>query len=154
MGGNVHKRFTHIPKSCVQQIRGCSETAQNKGDFNRMLELRKRNALAGVTPMGRDRRTCPRYSFTAEAEALDASSRARMTARTSDISRGGCYVDTFCPFPRNSSVKIRVLRDHESLIAQAKVVYSKLGMGMGLCFTSLEPDHKQMLDRWVGEFSG
>src|SRR5271163_2577641 len=103
-----------------------------------MLELRKRNALAGVAPMGRDRRTCPRYSFTAETEAVDANSRAKMTARTSDISRGGCYVDTFCPFPRNSSVKLRILRDKESLVAQAKVVYSKLGMGMGLAFTALE----------------
>lgn len=119
-----------------------------------MLELRKRNALAGVTPMGRDRRTCPRYSFTAEAEALDANSRAKMTARTSDISRGGCYVDTFCPFPRNASVMLRIVRDKESLIAQAKVVYSKLGMGMGLSFTSLEPDNKRVLDRWIGELSG
>lgn len=119
-----------------------------------MLELRKRNALAGVTPMGRDRRTCPRYSFTAEAEALDANSRAKMTARTSDISRGGCYVDTFCPFPRNSSVMLRIVRDKESLVAKAKVVYSKLGMGMGLSFTALEPDNKRILDRWIGELSG
>jgi hypothetical protein len=119
-----------------------------------MLELRKRNALAGVTPMGRDRRTCPRYSFTAEAEALDSNSRGKMTARTSDISRGGCYVDTFCPFPRNSSVMLRIVRDKESLVAKAKVVYSKLGMGMGLSFTALEPDNKRILDRWIGELSG
>jgi len=119
-----------------------------------MLELRKRNALAGVTPMGRDRRTCPRYNFTAEAEALDANSRAKMTARTSDISRGGCYVDTFCPFPRNSSVMLRIVRDKESLVAQAKVMYSKLGMGMGLSFTALEPDNKRILDRWISELSG
>ncbi|MGA2419288.1 MAG: PilZ domain-containing protein, partial [Candidatus Acidiferrum sp.] len=119
-----------------------------------MLELRKRNALAGVTPMGRDRRICPRYGFTAEAEALDANSRGKMTARTSDISRGGCYVDTFCPFPRNASVMLRIVRDKECLIAQAKVVYSKLGMGMGLSFTALEPDNKRILDRWIGELSG
>jgi len=119
-----------------------------------MLEMRKRNALAGVAPMGRDRRTCPRYPFTAEAEALDADSRAKMSARTSDISRGGCYVDTFCPFPRNSTVRIRILRDNESLVAHAKVVYSKLGMGMGLSFTALEADNKGILDKWIGELSG
>jgi hypothetical protein len=77
-----------------------------------------------------------------------------MSARTSDISRGGCYVDTFCPFPRNSSVKIRILRDKESLVAQAKVVYSKLGMGMGLSFTGLEADNRRILDTWIGELSG
>jgi PilZ domain len=119
-----------------------------------MLEIRKRNSLAGVTPMGRDRRVCPRYTFTAEAEALDEHSRARMSARTSDISRGGCYVDTFCPFPRNTNVRLRIRRDKESLVAQARVVYSKLGMGMGLSFTALEAENRQILEAWIGELSG
>ena len=104
--------------------------------------------------MGRDRRIAPRYSFTAEAEALDAHSRARMSARTSDISRGGCYVDTFCPFPQNSSVKIRILRDNRALVADAKVVYSKLGMGMGLSFSAIDAENRQVLDTWIGELSG
>ena len=104
--------------------------------------------------MGRDRRTSPRYSFTAEAEALDAHSRARMSARTSDISRGGCYVDTFCPFPQNSSVKIRILRDNQALVADAKVVYSKLGMGMGLSFSAIDVENRQVLDAWIGELNG
>jgi hypothetical protein len=119
-----------------------------------MLELQKRNGLAGITPMGRDRRTTPRYSFTAEAEALDAHSRARMSARTSDISRGGCYVDTFCPFPKNSSVKIRMLRDNQALVADAKVVYSQLGMGMGLSFSAIDAENRQVLETWIGELSG
>jgi len=104
--------------------------------------------------MGRDRRTSPRYSFTAEAEALDAHSRARMSARTSDISRGGCYVDTFCPFPQNASVKIRILRDNQALVADAKVVYSKLGMGMGLSFSAIDVENRQVLDAWIGELNG
>jgi len=104
--------------------------------------------------MGRDRRTLPRYSFTATAEALDPQSRGRMSARTSDISRGGCYVDTFCPFPRNAKLKIRIVREKENVVADAKVAYSQVGMGMGLCFTSLETAHQQVLDRWVGELSG
>ncbi len=122
--------------------------------FHTMLEAQKRNALAGLTPMGRERRICPRYSFTAEAEALDEQSSARMTARTSDISHGGCYVDTFCPFPRNTVVKLRILRDKASLVAQAKVVYSKLGMGMGLCFTALEAANRRILESWIAELSG
>jgi hypothetical protein len=119
------------------------------------LETPKKPAtrVAG-SPAGRDRRVCPRYPFTATAETLDANSRSRMNARTSDISIGGCYVDTFCPLPRKTDVKIRISRNGESLEAQAMVVYSKIGMGMGLCFTSLEPDHRAMLDRWIAELSG
>jgi len=113
-----------------------------------------KKSLAGLAPMGRDRRTLPRYSFTATAEALDPQSRGRMSARTSDISRGGCYVDTFCPFPRNAKLKIRIVRDKENVVADAKVAYSQVGMGMGLSFTSVEAAHQQVLDRWIGELSG
>jgi PilZ domain len=119
-----------------------------------MIETLNKNGTGAAAPPSRDRRTCPRYPFTAEAEALDAQSRARMSARTSDISLGGCYVDTFCPFPRKSDVKIRILRDGEFLEAQATVVYSKIGMGMGLCFTTLTPEHRAILDKWIAELSG
>jgi hypothetical protein len=119
-----------------------------------VFEAPNSNGLQLATPVGRDRRICPRYAFTAAAEALDAQSRARMTARTSDISKGGCYVDTFCPFPRKSDVKIRIVRDKEFLEAQAMVVYSKIGMGMGLCFTNMTDDHRVILDRWIAELSG
>ena len=97
---------------------------------------------------------CPRYPFTATAETLDANSRSRMNARTSDISGGGCYIDTFCPLPRKTEVKIRISRDGEFLEAQAMVVYSKIGMGMGLCFSSMEPEHRATLNRWIAELSG
>jgi hypothetical protein len=97
--------------------------------------IQKRNGLAGISAMGGVTASVRVRVLTAEAEALDAHSRARMSARISDISRGGCYVDTFCRFPRNSSVKIRVVRDNQPMVADAKVVYSKFGMGMGLSFS-------------------
>jgi hypothetical protein len=101
-----------------------------------------------------DRRAHPRYAFTACAEALDTNSRSRMNARTSDLGRGGCYVDTFCPFPMHSAVKIRITRERKSFVAQAKVVYSKTGMGMGLQFTNVDTAHLPILDHWIAELSG
>jgi hypothetical protein len=119
-----------------------------------LSSIASKKGLAGLAPMGRDRRVLPRYPFTAAAEALDPHARSRMTARTSDISRGGCYVDTFCPFPRNAHVKIRILRKDEHVVADAKVAYSTIGMGMGLCFTAVQPEHQRVLDKWIGELSG
>jgi hypothetical protein len=119
------------------------------------VEIPKKCAVPIVgSPAGLDRRVCPRYPFTATAETLDANSRCPMNARTSDISISGCYVDTSCPLPRKTDIKIRISRDGEFLEAEAMVVYSKIGMGMGLCFTSLVPDHRAMLDRWILELSG
>jgi len=107
----------------------------------------------GVLPSD-DRRTHARFHFCAAAEALDSQHRTRMNARTSDIGKGGCYVDTFSPFPLKTPVKIRITREKLSFTAEAKVVYSKIGMGMGLAFIAMEPREVDVLERWIGELSG
>lgn len=101
-----------------------------------------------------ERRAHPRYHFTACVAAIDVKYRTTMNARTSDISRGGCYVDAFCPFPVNADVKLRLSCEKRSLIAKAKVVCSKTGMGMGLEFRDLEEPQLEVLDEWLGELSG
>src|SRR5271154_739393 len=101
-----------------------------------------------------ERRTHPRYHFTAAVEALDHNHRTRMNARTSDIGRGGCYVDTYCPFPLKTGVKLRLTNEKSSFVAEATVVYSQIGMGMGLEFTAIEPQQTSVLDKWIGELSG
>jgi PilZ domain len=111
-----------------------------------------RNGHGALSPV--DRRTYPRYHFCGAAEALDGLHRTRMSARTSDIGKGGCYVDTFSPFPLKTPVKIRITREKLSFTAEARVVASKIGMGMGLAFTSIDPHEMSTLDKWLGELSG
>jgi len=101
-----------------------------------------------------ERRAHPRYHFTACVAAIDTKYRTTMNARTSDISRGGCYVDAFCPFPVNSDVKLRLTSEKRSLVTKAKVVCSRTGMGMGLEFRELEEPQLRVLDEWLGELSG
>src|SRR5271166_1881066 len=86
-----------------------------------------------------ERRTHPRFSFTAAVEAIDSKSRITLSARTSDLGRGGCYVDAFCPFPLKTPVRIRLINERSSFVANATVVYSRIGMGMGLRFNDVEP---------------
>jgi hypothetical protein len=119
-----------------------------------MFDERRRagNGHGALIPV--ERRSFPRYHFTAAAEALDAQHRTRMNARTSDLSKGGCYVDTFSPFPLKTPVKLRLSCEKASFTAEAKVVYSKIGMGMGLQFTSVDPREMPVLEKWIGELSG
>ena len=109
------------------------------------------NGHGAFTP--EDRRTHPRYHFTGAAEALDSQRRTRMNARTSDIGKGGCSVDTFSPFPLKTPVKIQITREKVSLTAEAKVVYFKIGMGMGLAFTCIESRKIDVLEKWIGKLS-
>ena len=101
-----------------------------------------------------ERRIHPRYAFTAAVEAVDAKSRIVLNARTSDIGRGGCYVDAFSPFPLKTPVRVRLTNEEDSFIACANVVYSRIGMGMGLRFTEVEPGQLAVLDKWIAELNG
>src|SRR5215472_14914591 len=68
------------------------------------------NKLAGVSPQ--ERRIFPRYPFSAAAEAVYAD--ARLRGRTSDLSRGGCYVDTINPFPMGAEIRIRISKGNQT----------------------------------------
>jgi hypothetical protein len=119
-----------------------------------MLEERKKDGYASVGLATRERRAHPRYAFSAGAEVIDALSGARLNARVSDLSRGGCYVDSISPFAVGTEVKLRITKDADSLAAQAKVVYAAGGMGMGLLFTLIEPEQGWILEKWLAELRG
>jgi hypothetical protein len=101
-----------------------------------------------------ERRRHTRYPFTVTVEAVEGKSQTRIQGRTSDLSRWGCYVDTIRSFPAGSVVKMRLTKDARSFEAQAEVVYSLVGMGMGVRFTSGGPQHFLTLEKWVEELSG
>jgi PilZ domain len=119
-----------------------------------MLDDCKKFGLASVASVPAERRNHPRYPCTAAAEVVDTQSGARINGRTSDIGRGGCYVDALNPFPVGSVVKIRLTKDEQTFVAQAKVAYAAVGLGMGLMFTSAEPEQMWTLEKWLAELGG
>jgi hypothetical protein len=113
--------------------------------------IRTSDSSAAIAP---GQRRYPRYSFTAAVQAVDTAQRSVLNARISDLGRGGCYVDAFSPFPMKTGVKLRITCGQRAFEAHAQVVYSKTGMGMGLAFTTVEPEQMRILDRWLAELSG
>lgn len=98
-----------------------------------------------------ERRRSKRYGFRAEAKVVDTKSGMTLPGRTSDLSCGGCYVDTINPFPENTLVSVRLEKWERSFEAQAKVVYAAVGMGMGLMFVSVDPKQRLIMDWWMSE---
>ena len=110
---------------------------------------------SGPLPAERaEMRSCPRYPFSPSVEAIDVQANTRILGRLSDISRNGCYVDTINPFAKNATVTLTITKDSHSFKTQSKVVYSKDGMGMGLSFTTAEPEQLRVLGLWLGELAG
>ena len=108
-------------------------------------------AAGSAVPRGADRRTYPRYAFTASVEIAAAESGARIKTRVRDLSWQGCYVDTDSPLPLETVADVRITKGAQSFAARARVVYTQTSKGMGLMFTGVEKEHLATLDTWLAE---
>jgi len=104
-----------------------------------------------VVLAGTDRRTHPRYEFAAAVEVIAAESGARMETRVRDLSQQGCYVDTNKPLPLGTLTDVRITKGSQLFAAHARVVYSRVGKGMGLVFTAIEQKQLRTLETWLVE---
>lgn len=97
------------------------------------------------------KRAVRRCSFVASAEVTELSTGTRLSARTSEIGMGGCYVDALNPFSQGTVVELRILRDQGEFKAKARVVYCDPTFGMGLAFIEMAPEQKSVLEEWLTE---
>ena len=97
-----------------------------------------------------DKRVDPRVPLIASAEVIEVASGARLTARTSDLSRTGCYIDTLNPTPSKTVVRVRISHSGEELELPGRIVYVSPGLGMGVRFDDeLSPEAAAVLNRWL-----
>ena len=101
-----------------------------------------------------ERRHHLRFPFTASVEAIESQSHTILSARTSDLSLGGCYVDTLNPYAVGTVIKIRLTKDEVTFEADAKVSFSQAGMGMGITFISASPGQFEIFQKWLEELAG
>jgi hypothetical protein len=99
--------------------------------------------------MNLERRRAPRFSFIAAAEVLAENGRTRLSARISDISATGCYVDTLNPLVGGTPVRLKILTDTQVFEAPATVMYAHANLGMGLRFGEVLPNSQDVLQDWL-----
>lgn len=87
----------------------------------------------------------------AEVTELGSGSSTKLSARTSEIGLGGCYVDTLNPFPDGTPVRVRISRDHGVFETNARVAYTDHRYGMGIAFTETAPEQRSILEGWLIE---
>ena len=100
-----------------------------------------------------ERRNAARFPLILAAEITELPEGSPLHARTSDISRTGCYIDTLNPVPRGTLVRLRLTRNREVFEVVAKVAYVSPGLGMGLHFQDPLPGQMTILDRWLADTS-
>jgi len=96
-----------------------------------------------------DRRTVPRIAFFTEAllEGLDVS---RTDVRITEISPGGCFVDTRTVLPVGATTYLVFALGDRRLRVKAQVRYAIASIGMGLAFIELSDGDRQLLAEFVG----
>lgn len=97
-----------------------------------------------------DRRDAQRLPLILAVEVTEVDSDARLSARTSDVSRTGCYIDTLNPTPTGTVVRVKLSHNGEQLDLLARVVYVSPRLGMGVRFDeSISAEQLAILDRWL-----
>ena len=99
-----------------------------------------------------DRRQAPRYPLILVAEVTGLAESTVLNARSSDVSRTGCYIDTLNPVPPGSQVRVRLSQGDEVFESAARVAYICPGLGMGVTFDKNAPESQlAILDRWLAK---
>ena len=98
-----------------------------------------------------ERRSAPRHAMVLAAEVVERPRGAKLRARTSDISRTGCYIDTLNPIRHGSEVRLRITHADKAFVTLGRVVYVSYGLGMGIAFVNVEAEQLARLDRWFSE---
>ena len=104
--------------------------------------------------MESERRRAPRYPIIANAEVTEIASEAKLSAKTSDLSAGGCFLDMMNPSPEGTEIVVRISREDSTFTARGKVVFLFPNMGMGVMFTSVPASQQTVLEKWLEELSG
>lgn len=102
---------------------------------------------------GEERRFVVRHMISASAKLIEMQSRIRLEGRCSDVSVGGCYIDTLNPFPEGAKVLLQLTNNQSTFVVTARVVSHHVGMGMALVFDVVSPEQRSVLEDWLGKRS-
>ena len=104
--------------------------------------------------MDQERRRSPRYPFIADAEVTEIATDTKLSAKTSDLSAGGCFLDMLNPSPEGTEIVVRISHGDSTFTARGKVVFLFPNMGMGIMFTNVPDSQQAILQKWFAELSG
>jgi len=97
----------------------------------------------------RDRRAHPRFKTTNSVEMHPNGQVAPIRARTGDMSLGGCFVEMPNPLAKGTPLKIAIWIRDIKIWAEAKVITSTPGFGIGIQFLQMSDVDKSQLQQFL-----
>jgi hypothetical protein len=84
------------------------------------------------------------------AEVVVENSDTKITARVTELSRHGCYLDTNSPLSSHTPVLVKIF-GVEYFEAHGRVIYAHPSFGMGVAFRSIQLECQRVLHKWLLE---
>jgi len=109
--------------------------------FRKILDQRRQ-----AESRGDERRQHPRCVCRGDAEIYLQDAKRPERGRFSDLSRGGCFVETLLPIAMESKVSVILLIAQGRIRAEGVVRYLLPNFGVGVQFQHLEPQDLQRLE--------
>ena len=103
------------------------------------------------------KRANPRFTFFAEAE-LTLSDGTPVLGQLSELSAGGCCVDTLRPIPIGTELRLSISDGTSTCELPGKVIYVNSGgglgiFGVGVAFGKMTVDQHSAIGMWLREIT-
>lgn len=97
-----------------------------------------------------NRRAYARVKVNAQVEMEAEGSDTPIRGATSDLSLGGCYIETLYPFPIGTNLDLKLQLD-DTLLIEATVVTSDPQVGNGIRFVRMLSEDREGLKAYLEE---
>ncbi|HEX7423861.1 MAG TPA: PilZ domain-containing protein [Terriglobales bacterium] len=96
-----------------------------------------------------DRRLHPRYTLQVQIEIRQEGSDVPMRLVTTDLSRGGCYIQLMIPLSVGIRLQATLWLDGYPIVIRGLVVTRHPQFGNGIMFVEFEGQGEQLLHRYL-----
>jgi hypothetical protein len=97
----------------------------------------------------KDRRTSPRLKCASSVEVYPTGESAPIRTRTADLSLWGCFLEMPNPLPKGTQIRVALWVKEFKLWANAEVVTSTPGFGIGVKFTEIAEQDRNQLKQFL-----
>lgn len=95
-----------------------------------------------------DRRQAPRLKICVPIEIEVEGGSGPVRGATSDLSAGGCYIETMFPFPLGTTLDLKLQLENTLLVAATVVTYDPQ-VGNGIRFEKMLPEDREELTKYL-----
>jgi CheY-like chemotaxis protein len=159
--GRVGIRFVNVPQSSQKILKGWLEANLAQQNVPASVDPEHSEhpeedpavtlsaGLGLLTVCSADRRSRSRKGCSLSAEVYQADHKVPNRCRLSDVSNGGCYVETPLPFATGTALEIMVRTDELKLRIYGKVKSTHPGFGMGVQFNLDTPEQHSQVQQLI-----